>query len=246
MERFSRTELLLGKEKLKRIRNSHVTIFGLGAVGSYATEALARAGIGNMRVVDFDTIKPTNINRHLYALTSTLGETKVGVAARRVRDINPSCNIEPLEIFADENSIIRVLKDHSDMVIDAIDSLNPKVQLILACSRRKIPIVSSMGAALRTDPFSIKTGDLFQTRGCPLAQRIRKRLRKEGVKEGVFCVYSDGPRSHSVCEEDGSIEEGEYERGRKRKKMGSMPTITGIFGLVVAHCALDILLEKKL
>ncbi len=241
MERFFCTELLLGKEKLRKLRKSVVTVIGLGAVGSYCVEALARSGIGALRLVDFDDIKLTNINRHLYALTSTIGEKKTETAAMRVRDINPGCAVETLESFADEQTLERILDNDPDVVIDAIDSLNPKTQVLFACHSRKIPLISCMGAAMRTDPFSVKTGDLFDIKGCPLASRIRKKLRKKGLERGIFCVYSGQKQKTAGFEPGTSCSEQEYERGRKRRKLGSLSTVTGIFGLVVAHCAIELL-----
>jgi tRNA A37 threonylcarbamoyladenosine dehydratase len=243
MERFLCTELLLGKEKLKKLRDSAVTVIGLGAVGSYCVEALARSGVGSLRLVDFDDIKPTNINRHLYALSSTVGRKKAELAGERVRDINPGCKVEILQVFAAEETFKLILDNCPDVVIDAIDSLNPKTQLLSVCHRRKIPLVSCMGAALRTDPFSIKTGDLFEIKGCPLAVRVRKKLRKTGIERGIFCVYSDQKLKTALPEEP-VFSEGEYERGRRRKKLGSLATVTGIFGLTVAHCAIELLTSQ--
>ncbi|MDD2703264.1 MAG: tRNA threonylcarbamoyladenosine dehydratase [Candidatus Omnitrophica bacterium] len=241
MERFLCTELLLGKEKLKKLRESTVTVIGLGAVGSYCVEGLARSGIGALRLVDFDDIKATNINRHLYAFTSTVGRKKTEIALERVRDINPECRVEALEIFAGEATLDRILDNNPDVVIDAIDSLNPKTQVLFTCYSRKIPLISCMGAAMRTDPFSMKTGDLFDIKGCPLASRIRKKLRKKGIEYGIFCVYSGQKQKASVSEKGMTLPEREYERGRKRRKLGSLSTVTGMFGLAVAHCAIDLL-----
>jgi len=240
MEQFLCVELLIGKEKLKKLRESSVTVIGLGAVGSYAVEALARAGVGALRLVDFDTLKPTNLNRHLAALHSTLGKFKADVLKDRVLDINPVCSVEALTIFADKESLPGIFSNKPDLVIDAIDSLNPKVQVLSECSKLGIPIVSSMGAALRINPFSVKTGDIFETKGCPLAQRIRKRLRKEKIGKGILCVYSDESCKHARLK--GDVQgESYFERGRARGKMGSLPTVTGIFGLAVAHCSIEYL-----
>ena len=244
MERFLCTELLLGKEKLKKLHESSVTVIGLGAVGSYCVEALARSGIGAVRLVDFDDIKPTNLNRHLYAFTSTIGRKKAEIAGERIHDINPSCKVETLEVFASDETFDMILDNKPDVVIDAIDSLNPKTQLLAACHTRKIPLISCMGAAMRTDPFSVKTGDLFDIKGCPLASRIRKKLRKKGIESGIFCVYSGQKPKTAVSENKIVLSEREYERGRKRKKLGSLSTVTGIFGLAVAHCAIELLTKQ--
>ncbi|MDD3865967.1 MAG: ThiF family adenylyltransferase, partial [Candidatus Izemoplasmatales bacterium] len=141
--------MLLGEPAMQCLGDSHVVVVGLGAVGGYALEGLARAGVGNLRLVDFDVVSPTNINRQLLALDSTIGQPKVELAAARVKDINPDCNVEPMRTFLHTDTLDEILAGRIDMVIDAIDALLPKVELIAACVERKIPIISSMGAALR-------------------------------------------------------------------------------------------------
>lgn len=228
--------MLLGAEPFKRLTESHVAVVGLGAVGGYALEALTRTGIGRLTMVDFDTVQPTNINRQIFALESTLGSTKVAAAAARLADINPSCKLEPLELFVDEVSVEEILSRRPDIVVDAIDSLNPKVQLLRSCFLRGIPTFSSMGAALRTDPLAIQVGDLSESNHCPLAKRIRKRLRKDNIVSGITCVYSTERVAFDYCQEidPGQIETG-TDRGRKRNTLGSLPTITAIFGLMLAN-----------
>lgn len=241
MEQFLCVELLLGKEKLKRIHKGSVTVIGLGAVGSYAVEALARAGVGRLRLVDFDRIKPSNLNRHILALHSTMGSSKAGLAAERVRDINPSCEVEGLDLFAAAESLDRILDPRPDLVVDAIDSMNPKAQLLAACYRKKVAVISSMGAATRVNPLAIRTADLFDTKFCPLARRLRSMLKEEGVGRGIMCVYSEEPRNLAAVDVENRAAEDDYKRGRKRSKLGSLPTITGIFGLTLAHSALEML-----
>ncbi len=241
MEQFLCIELLLGKEKVKKLRDATVTIIGVGAVGSYAAEALARAGVGKLRLVDFDKIKPSNLNRHILALRSTIGKPKAALAEERIHDINPSCHVEALEVFAAVETIDRVLDNKPDLVIDAIDSLNPKSQVLKACYEKGIRVISSMGAATRVEPFSIKAGDLMDTKCCPLAKRLRIKLKKEGVGRGIHCVYSDELRNLEAVDTAPAVSEDDYDRGRKRTKLGSLPTITGIFGLTVAHRAIEIL-----
>lgn len=239
MEKLFCLELLFGKKKVERLRKAFVAVIGIGAVGSYATEALARAGICRLRLVDFDTIKPTNFNRHLLALTPNLGKLKVQAAKERIAQINPHCRVEALEAFAAEDTMDKILKGKPDLVIDAVDSLNPKTQILAYCHVKKVPVISSMGAALRMDIFSIKAGDLFKTTGCPLARAVRSRLRRRGIQKGIFCIYSDTPVSAEPVQKTHLFnEEQDYERGRRRQKLGSTPTVTGAFGLAVAHYAL--------
>ncbi|MBF0532810.1 MAG: tRNA threonylcarbamoyladenosine dehydratase [Candidatus Omnitrophica bacterium] len=242
MDRFTRVKLLIGEAKWQRLNQSRVTVIGLGAVGSYAVEALARGGVGHLRLVDFDTIRASNINRQLFALESTVGKTKPEVAARRVKDINPDCVVEPLEIFAAEDSFNAILDNQPHLVIDAIDAVNPKVQLLTALHQRGVPMIASMGAAVRTDPAAIRFGDLFSTKNCPLAKVVRYRLKRRGINSGIPCVYSEEPdyqsKYPSIREEN---PEDAYQRGRKRQVLGSLPTITGIFGLTVGHKAMEML-----
>ena len=241
MGQFFCIELLLGKDKLKKIHASSVTIIGLGAVGGYCVEALVRAGVGHLRLVDFDVIKKSNLNRHLLALNSTVGRSKAILAKERVLEINPSCKVEAVEAFASAENIDALLDNGPDLVIDAIDSLTPKTQALKACYEKKIPVISSMGAATRVDPFALKFGDLLDTTHCPLARHLRSRLKREHVGRGIMCVYSSEPRNLSAIDVHNTIGEDAYERGRKRSKLGSLPTITGIFGLTVAHHAIEML-----
>jgi tRNA A37 threonylcarbamoyladenosine dehydratase len=239
MEQLFCLELLLGKEKVERLKKSFVVVLGIGAVGSYATEALARSGIGHLRLVDFDTIKPTNFNRHILAITPNLGKLKAEAAKERIALINPRCKVEVVNAFAAEDTMDRIVEGKPDLVIDAVDSLNPKVQVLAYCHEKKIPVISSMGAALRMNIFSIKAGDLFKTTGCPLARYVRSRLRRRGIKKGIFCIYSDTPVSEEPIERTRILNaEQDNDRGRQRMKLGSTPTVTGAFGLAVAHHAL--------
>jgi len=248
MGQFFCVELLLGKEKLKKIHDGSVTVIGLGAVGSYCVEALARAGVGSLRLIDFDKIKTSNLNRHLLALKSTIGRSKAELARERVLAINPACKVEAIEAFAAEETIDKLLDNRPDIVIDAIDSLNPKFQVLKACLDKKIPVVSSMGAATRTDPLAIRIADLKDTSYCPLAKRLRIKFKRGKIGRGVTCVYSSETKDLSAIDPDDATGEQDYDRGRKRQKLGSLPTITGIFGLAVANKALEILcggFEKK-
>ena len=241
MDRFSRIELLLGPERMKKLRGAFVTVVGLGAVGGYVVEALARSGVGRLRLVDFDRVEPTNLNRNIFALESTLHRPKAEVAAERVRGVNPDCAVEAMERFAAEETFDAILDPQPDMLVDAIDSVGPKTGLLLAAWRRGIPVVTAMGAASRTDPFQIRMADLFATRHCPLARRIRKGLRKEGVTGGVTCFYSEEPHDHAAATEPDTFSEGPVQRGRKRQALGSLPTLPGIMGLMIAHRVIQVL-----
>ena len=244
---------MLGEDALKKIQQSFVCVVGVGAVGSYATEALTRAGVGRLRLMDFDVVKPSNLNRQLFALWETMGRKKHEIAAERVKSISPECEVEALDVFVHADTVHRVFEPNSegrkpDIVIDAIDSVNPKIELLSALMQSQIPMISSMGAALRTDPTMIEIGPLSDVTHCPLAATIRKHLRRRGVSVDFPCVFSrepvrmKPPRSIMPVEES---EENFLPKGRKRCTMGSLPTITGIFGLVIANAVLLQLAEHK-
>lgn len=243
MPRLSRITRLLGKEKVQKLQNSYIAVIGLGAVGSYATEALARAGVGRLLLVDFDKVQESNINRQLYALGSTLGQYKADAAKARVLDINPDCQVQAQHVFVDQKTRPILFAEKPDLVIDAIDSLAPKAELLTYCYRQDIPVFSSMGAALRTDPLQIRSGDIFEVTSCPLAAQIRRRLRKNGVERGIQCVYSTEPVHFDYTQEPPS-EDPQFSRGRQRNVLGSLPTVTGIFGLTLANMGLLYLSNK--
>lgn len=237
MERFTRTQCILGTEKFALLQRASVTIVGLGAVGGYAAEGLARAGVGQLRLVDFDTIQLSNINRQILALESSLGQPKVAVAKERIKQINPKCQVEALQIFAAEETLDEILLPKPDVLIDAIDALNPKIQLLAGAHKRDIVTYSSMGAALRTDPSKIHSGDIMSSNRCPLAKTVRNRLRRLGIEGGIQCVYSTErvEFNYQLPKDQGPAAHAYEDRGRKRNILGSLPTITAIFGMVLAN-----------
>jgi len=237
--RFSRTRALLGAEAMERLRRATVLVAGLGAVGSYAVEALARSGVGRLRLADFDIVQPSNLNRQLYALGSTLGRPKVEVAAERVRDIHPDCVVEARRVFIAGDTLGLLLAEPPDVLVDAIDALGPKVALLAAAHRAGVWTISAMGAATRTDPLAIRVADLAHTERCPLARWVRRRLRALGIVSGIRCVYSIEPAPRAAeAAADPPPAEFELRRGRARRALGSLPTVTGMFGLVAAHEAI--------
>lgn len=186
-----RTELLLGKEKMKHLHRSHVLVVGLGGVGAYAAEMICRAGVGKMTIVDADTVNPSNINRQLPALHSTVGKPKAEVVAQRLLDINPELELTVFcEFIRDERTIEILDSARFNFIVDAIDSLSPKVYLMYHAHHRKIPIVSSMGAGAKIDPLQIKIDDISKTFNCGLAKAVRKRLNKMGVNKGIPVVFT--------------------------------------------------------
>ena len=237
-ERFMRTSILLGNEGMNKIYSSKVMIVGLGAVGGYALEAIARSGVGHIVLVDFDSFDITNINRQLLATEVSIGHFKTEVAAERIAQINPNCKIEKLNVFVDEKTIPDLLKINPDFVIDAIDSLDSKAALIEALVHRNIPFISSMGAALKTDSSKILTTTLNKTQNCGLAKQLRHRLRRNNVNLAkVNCVYSCEPVDFSATSQK--------EEHNRKSIMGSLPTITAIFGLTLANYVILKLAGKR-
>jgi len=246
---FRRLELAVGPEGIKALGNARVAVIGLGAVGSFAVEALARSGVGYLRLVDFDIVQASNINRQIFALSSTVGLPKADVARARVLDIFPGCRVDTrLEFFSEEtaSSILDAPADEPlDFVIDAIDSLLSKVNLIVACRNRGIPIVTSMGAADRMDQSAVHVTDISESRNCPLAKHVRKRLHRRGIFDGVAAVWSsEGPNSEGAAGGESPDADEEPARGRQRMPLPSMAPIPGIFGLSAANWVIRGILEK--
>ncbi|MGI6574577.1 MAG: tRNA threonylcarbamoyladenosine dehydratase [bacterium] len=187
---FSRTELLIGKEGLQRLAMAKVAVFGLGGVGSFAVEALARSGVGNLVLIDHDVITITNINRQLLATLNTVGRLKVEVMAERIKSINPSAKLEIHPVFYQPDSEEKLLQDDFTYIIDAIDTMTAKVDLIVKAKRKGLRIISSMGTGNKLDPEKLQVADISQTYTCPLARLLRKELRKRGITNGVKVVFS--------------------------------------------------------
>lgn len=190
MNMFTRTQMLLGKAALDRLAAAHVAVFGVGGVGGYAVEVLARSGVGAIDLIDKDVVDITNLNRQIIALHSTIGEQKVEVARRRILDINPSCRVTTFPIF-----YLPEESDHFDLspydyVVDCIDTITAKLELIRRCHHQQIPLISSMGAANKIDATAFRVADLSKTAIDPLAKILRKKLRKEGI-EHLKVVYSE-------------------------------------------------------
>lgn len=187
---LERTALILDQEQIKRLNNSHVLVVGLGGVGAYAAEMICRAGIGSMTIVDGDTIHTSNRNRQLPALSSTEGKAKAEVMGERLRDINPGINLTVINEYIKDARMEEIIEMGFDYVVDAIDTLSPKIFLIYHTSQKGIPLVSSMGAGGKFDPGKIMISDISETTDCPLARILRKRLHRLGIREGFTAIYS--------------------------------------------------------
>jgi tRNA threonylcarbamoyladenosine dehydratase len=187
---LTRTELILETEKLQKLKNANVLVVGLGGVGAYAAEMICRAGVGSMTIVDGDDIHVTNRNRQLPALKSTEGMPKAGVMGQRLIDINPGIRLTVIQEFIKDERMLEIIEKGFDYVVDAIDTLSPKIFLIYHSIQKKIPLVSSMGAGGKFDPMRVSICDISQTTDCSLARILRKRLHRLGIREGFTAVYS--------------------------------------------------------
>jgi tRNA A37 threonylcarbamoyladenosine dehydratase len=188
---LERTELLIGKDAIERLQKSHVLICGLGGVGSYAAEFIVRAGVGTVTIIDGDVFDPTNKNRQLPALDSTIGKSKAEVLATRILDINPSIQLNVVKEFVQPERVKELLDQYKpDYVMDCIDSITPKLTWLIACKRNKIKVVSSMGAGGKLDPSRIETKDISKVVNCKMGKHIRKRLKKEKINKGIKAVFS--------------------------------------------------------
>lgn len=236
MEWTGRTRVMLGDVAVERLAESRVAVIGVGAVGGYVVESLARSGVGAFFLADFDVVKESNLNRQLFALRSTVGRPKAEVARVRVGDINPDAEVYDFQRLVNAENMAEVFGFAPDLVIDAVDSLTPKVDIIEAGARAGVPVFSSLGAATRVDAGAVTFGPLFKSKGCPLGRLVRKRLRRRGVDGGdLWCVYSSEDRNPgAVCPPEGE-DEREYRRGRRRNVLGSLASMTGLFGLRLAH-----------
>ena len=238
-EWLQRTELLVKEEGIERLQSANILIVGLGGVGSFAAEFLVRSGIGNLTIVDGDTVDITNINRQLPALNSTIGKNKTDVVAKRILDINPEINLKKINEFLEPERMEELLtQEKFDYVLDCIDSLSPKLALIITCKRKKIKLVSAMGAGGKTDPSKVMVRDISKTNNCFLAKQIRKKLKKEQIHKGFRCVFSTEIQDeNSLKMTDGS--------NYKKSFYGTISYMPAIFGLYAAAEVIRFLLKKE-
>jgi len=234
MEIFARTEALLGSGAISKLNASRVIIFGLGGVGSYSAEALVRCGIGNFVVADGDTVCRTNINRQVIALESTVGRDKALVAKERMVAINPHVRVTAKKIFVDKDNINQIL-DHADYVIDAIDTVASKIAIIKRCSELGIPIISSMGAGNKLHPERFMIADIYETKVCPLARVVRKKLRECGVS-GLKVCYSD---------EEPIKPAAEHSPNEAPRPPGSVSFVPPVAGMIIAGQVVRDILQIK-
>lgn len=224
-----RTELLLGADKMERLKKAHILIVGTGGVGAYAAEMLARAGVGKLTLLDADKVQLSNLNRQLIALHSTLGEDKVRVLERRLKDVNPDLNVTARAEFLEESSVKTLLTENKfDFVVDAIDTIAPKCALIMEAMRLKVPIVSSMGAGAKTDVTQIRFADLWSTYHCGLSKAVRIRLKKEKMQRPLPVVF---------CTQQADMNAVVKVEGERNKKTttGTVSYMPAVFGCYLAQ-----------
>ncbi len=228
-ERYERETMLIGEQAVERLHRSSVAVFGVGGVGSYVVEALARAGIGRLLLVDSDTVSVTNINRQLVALTSTVGRPKVEVAAERVRDIDPSCQVETKVMFYTPDNADELDLSSFSYIVDAVDSVTAKLELITRAEKIGVPIISCMGAGNKLDPTRFEVTDIFKTSVCPLARVMRYELRKRGVKHCKVVYSTEEP----ILSPDG------------KRVPASISFVPSAAGLVAASAVVKDLIKEK-
>lgn len=218
---FARSELIIGKDSLEKLKGSKVAVFGVGGVGSYTVEALARTGVGTLLLIDGDKVDITNINRQLIALNSTVGQPKVKVASTRVKDINPEILVEAREEFITPETDLSFLNE-CNYVVDAIDNVSAKLHIIKYCKQKNIPIISAMGAGNKTNPALFEVADIYKTSICPLCRTIRRLLREQGIKK-LKVVYSKEEPKKPQLDQNG------------RPITGSLSFVPSVMGLIIAR-----------
>jgi tRNA threonylcarbamoyladenosine dehydratase len=229
---LSRTELLIGREKLEVLSKAHVLVVGLGGVGSFAAEFICRGGVGTMTIVDGDVVDPSNRNRQLPALSTNHGESKADIMADRLKAINPELSLNIVKTFVTPDAVSQILdSNHFDYIVDAIDSVTPKITFLTEAFRRGLPVVSSMGAGGKMDPTLLRVVDISKTYNCPFAQQVRKNLKKHQISKGIKAVFSTEEQiKESLMLTDGS--------NYKKSAYGTMSYLPATFGAACASVVL--------
>ena len=233
---LSRTKLLIGEEKLMHLTQQHVMVVGLGGVGSFAAEFIARSGIGQMTIIDGDVVDPTNRNRQLPALATNHGVSKALIMEERLRAINPEIKLQVVQSFVNPEMVQGLFEVHPDYIIDAIDSITPKITFLKEAYARKIRVVSSMGAGAKLDPTKLQVVDISKTYNCPFAQQIRKNLRQHGIRTGIKAVFSpEQPVRESLMLTDG--------KNFKKSAYGTISYLPAVFGATAASVVIRDLMD---
>ena len=235
-EIYQRTEMLIGRDSVEILKKSHIMIFGIGGVGSYVAEAIARAGVGEITLVDKDVVSVSNINRQLIALNSTVGKPKVDVMKKRIEDINPRIKVNAIEKFCLPDNIDEFFNDSVDYVVDAIDTVSAKIALVEKCKKENIKIISAMGAGNKLNPQEFQVQDIYKTEECPLCRVMRRELKKRGISD-LKVVYS---------KEKPQTLRNEFDEESGKPVPGSISFVPSVMGLILAGEAIkDLVSEKK-
>ncbi len=229
MNQFIRSEILLGKENIEKLKNSHVVVFGVGGVGSYVCEALVRSGVGEITVVDSDILSESNLNRQLIALHSTIGKKKVDVVKERIKDINPQCIVHKKDMFYLPDNGERIDFLGVDFVVDAIDTVTAKIDIIVRCKKQGIPVISSMGTGNKLDPTMLKIADIYETSVCPLARVMRRELKNRDIKSLPVVYSEEKPIEHE---------------GEDKRTPGSVAFVPSVAGLLIGGYVVKELIKK--
>lgn len=233
---LSRTSLLIGEEALRHLTRQHVMVVGLGGVGSFAAEFIARSGIGRMTIIDGDVVDPTNRNRQLPALSTNHGVSKAEIMADRLRAINPEIQLEVVKSFVTPEMVVEQLSRRPDYIIDAIDSITPKITFLKLAYEMQLPLVSSMGAGAKLDPTRLQVVDISETYMCPFAQQIRKNLKNHNIRKGIKVVFSpENPIKESLMLTDG--------KNFKKSAYGTISYLPAVFGAVAASVVIRELIK---
>lgn len=239
LSQFSRTELLIGKEGVEKLQNSKVAIFGIGGVGSFVAEGLARAGVGNFILVDNDDVDITNLNRQLHALHSTVGKYKVDLMKERILDINPNAKVDTYKTFYMPDNKDNILDNTVTYIVDAIDTITAKIELALDAEKLNIPIIASMGTGNKLDPTKFEITDISKTSVCPLAKVMRKQLRERGIKKYKVLYSKEGP-----IKPDEELERECIEGTNKKQVPGSISFVPSVAGLIIAGEVIKDIIKK--
>ncbi len=224
-DKFSRTEMLIGNEGMEKLNDAKVAVFGLGGVGSFVCEGLARSGVGNFVLVDFDKVDETNINRQIIATTKTIGKYKVDLMKERILDINPNANVEVHREFYMADSTSDIINNDLSYAVDCVDTIMAKIAIVCKCKEIDVPVISSMGTGNKMDPTMFEIADIYETSVCPLARIMKKDFRKRNVKDLKVLYSKEQPINTNDCE---------INKNRKIKVNGSISFVPSVAGLIIA------------
>lgn len=245
MDTLTRTEILIGQDNIEKLKNLNIIIFGIGGVGSFCVEAIARCGVGNIHIVDDDTISITNINRQIIATHSTIGKDKIEVAKKRILDINPSANVITSKIFYIKETKDKIDLSKYDYIIDAIDTISSKILLIEEANKLNVPIISSMGTGNKLDPTKFVIADIYKTSMCPLAKVMRYELKKRGIKKLNVIYSTEKPiKPDPIILDENAKSTSEFRDTNKRRETpGSISFVPSVAGLIIASYVINDILK---